>query len=70
MMKKMWDWKIGKCIKTLTEHRAAVKCITSLDLKRWISASNDNKLCVWNNEGELLGTIERMEEKSSYNYFY
>lgn len=61
----MWNWNDGKCIKTLTEHRAAVKVITSLDLKRWISASNDNKLCVWNNDGDLVGVIERMEEKSS-----
>lgn len=66
----MWDLLEGKCIKTLSEHKASVKQICVLDENRFCSGGNDNQLCVWTHDGSLLGVIERVEYESKKNAYH
>jgi WD40 repeat protein len=61
---KLWDMSDGKCIQTLSEHTASVKCICELDDGTFCSAGNDSMIHVWNIDGELLGSIERRDDEN------
>jgi WD40 repeat protein len=61
---KIWNLEDGKCINTLAKHRGSVRCIVQLEGDRFCSGGNDPELCIWDIDGNLLGSIERGEDES------
>jgi WD40 repeat protein len=61
---KIWDLEEKKSITTLTEHKGSVRCITVVENDKFCSGGNDPELCVWDNEGNLLGLIAREEDEN------
>jgi len=45
-------------------HESSIKCLTAINKDRFCSGGNDRYLCIWENSGELVGSIERQEEEN------
>jgi len=45
-------------------HESSIKCLTQINDDRFCSGGNDRYLRIWENNGELVGSIERQEEEN------
>jgi WD40 repeat protein len=67
---RMWHIDSGESLRVLTAHGASVTCLVLLDNGRFCSGGNDERLCVWSSDGELIGKIDRPEEENLYSLLY
>ncbi|XP_069137710.1 WD repeat-containing protein 41-like [Argopecten irradians] len=58
---KVWDLDTGKCLQTLTEHGASVKCLLSINDDVFLSAGQS--LHLWSGAGKLLDCYHRTEKE-------
>lgn len=58
---RIWDIETGECKKFIqhSHERGGVKCLVAVDKNRFCSGGNDDYLCLWDNDGTLLGKISR-----------
>uniref|UniRef100_A0A6B2L2Y3 Uncharacterized protein n=1 Tax=Arcella intermedia TaxID=1963864 RepID=A0A6B2L2Y3_9EUKA len=63
---RIWDLSDGRCCKVIKQgHDGGIKCLVALQDGRFCSGGNDKYLRVWTKEGELSGTIERIEAEEN-----
>ncbi|OWF39038.1 WD repeat-containing protein 41 [Mizuhopecten yessoensis] len=58
---KVWDLDTGKCLQTMTEHGASVKCLLSINDDLFLSAGQS--LHLWSGAGKLLDCYHRTEKE-------
>jgi len=44
---RLWDVATGACLRTLTGHTQAVRCVAVADMRVAVSAGDDNAVLVW-----------------------
>jgi len=55
---KLWDVRLGKCLRSLSSHRNVATCVKWGGQGLLYSASRDGNINVWDSEGKLCRTLQ------------